>query len=416
MKIIYCTEVYYLDNALEQVKLLAGAGHEVHLLVELSPKQLKANILHIEAQLEEYPPLIPFASVEKQWGLEYLVEFASQLGSFHFCCYPSKKVLPTLKVGKAIKKFIRAIRPDFIHLDDFSSRQLFLLPFFYGRKKKLVLNVHDPEVHSGEFRLLPYMYRFALYRMISTFVVFSEHSKTSLQRQLGRNKKVVDIKLLPYTVYRSFSRNSEMGAGEHIGFFGRISPYKGVEIFVDAIAIVHRERPDVQFHIGGKTIANYQPDFLGLDLPNVTIENKFLTNAEIVDIIQKSKLIVCPYLDATQSGVIMTAYAMNCPVLVSNVGGLPEYVDHGKTGMVLEENSPEALAKTLLQLVEDKECEQWSANLSQGAYYRSLYQYNLKGMDLIYQTTGHINDLKKTKRRSAMGPPKPVGQTRRDDL
>ena len=67
---------------------------------------------------------------------------------------------------------------------------------------------------------------------------------------------------------------------------------------------------------------------------NIEFQLKHLSNQELCTIIQASKIIVCPYRDATQSGVIMTALALNTPIIVSNQGGLPEYIENNITGMI----------------------------------------------------------------------------------
>jgi glycosyltransferase involved in cell wall biosynthesis len=60
---------------------------------------------------------------------------------------------------------------------------------------------------------------------------------------------------------------------------------------------------------------------------------------------------VCPYVDATQSGVVMTAYAFDRPVVATRVGGLPEYVHDGQTGLLVAERDPVALAAALVSVL-----------------------------------------------------------------
>ncbi len=61
----------------------------------------------------------------------------------------------------------------------------------------------------------------------------------------------------------------------------------------------------------------------------------------------QSTFVVCPYLDATQSGVVLTAYAFGKPVIATQVGGLPEYVHHGE--------NPDALAEAIIYLLQNPE-------------------------------------------------------------
>ena len=59
---------------------------------------------------------------------------------------------------------------------------------------------------------------------------------------------------------------------------------------------------------------------------------------------------VCPYTDATQSGVIMSAFAFNKPVIATNVGGLPEMVKHGHYGLIIEARDEQSLTDAIVEL------------------------------------------------------------------
>ena len=56
-------------------------------------------------------------------------------------------------------------------------------------------------------------------------------------------------------------------------------------------------------------------------------------------------LVILPYRSATQSGILNVAYGFYKPVIVTDVGGLAEFVDEGKTGFVVKPNSPDAIVE-----------------------------------------------------------------------
>ncbi|WP_396632351.1 glycosyltransferase family 4 protein [Maribacter sp. R86514] len=387
-KIIYSTQVYFLDAAVEYVKLLTYKDYEVHLLIELSPNQLNANILNIDANLNDYNSITSFENVVDKWNLQFLESFFVKCKSVNFIIYSSKNIFKTFQVSNQINKFYNEVRPDYIHLDEFSVRQLFLLPRLIQRRKKIILNIHDPKAHSGEFHFLRFLYRKLLFRMISSYVVFSEFSKLDLASQLKGNKKIFVLKLMPYTVFRSFlPKNGQFNKDEkkYISFIGRISPYKGIEMFSKAIEELSLLHSNLKFYIGGKTIPGYNPSFLNENTENLIVKNKFLSNQEISEIVCKSQLIICPYKDATQSGVIMTAFALGCPVLVTNTGGLPEYVVNNKTGVVCKENTAQGLTKAIEEFLNLNKKNSFSENVQSKEYQLNFERWNIKKLKDIYR-------------------------------
>ena len=69
---------------------------------------------------------------------------------------------------------------------------------------------------------------------------------------------------------------------------------------------------------------------------------------------RQCKYVVCPYTDATQSGVVMTAFAFGKPVIATRVGGLEEVVSHERTGLLVPPGDARALADAMLLLDGDR--------------------------------------------------------------
>jgi glycosyltransferase involved in cell wall biosynthesis len=90
-------------------------------------------------------------------------------------------------------------------------------------------------------------------------------------------------------------------------------------------------------------------------LPNgarVEVIPGYVPNRQLAELFQRSTLVACPYVDATQSGVVLTAYAFRKPVVASDTGGLPEYVHHGETGLLVPPGDPGALAGAVVKLLQ----------------------------------------------------------------
>lgn len=135
-------------------------------------------------------------------------------------------------------------------------------------------------------------------------------------------------------------------------FYGRISPYKGVEYLIEAALLARAQLPELKVIIAGKP--TYSLDTKSIEQDR-TFEflNGYIPNQQLAHLIHRSALIVCPYTDATQSGVIMTAYAFHKPVLATSVGGIPEMVEDGKTGRLVPPRDANALAEALVALLQN---------------------------------------------------------------
>lgn len=123
-------------------------------------------------------------------------------------------------------------------------------------------------------------------------------------------------------------------------FFGLIRKYKGLELLIRAMALENCKKHDVFLVVAGEFYENkkiYTDLIENLGLANqIRLMDQFVSNEEVKFYFGACDLVVQPYLSASQSGVTQVAYHFGKPMLVTNVGGLPEIVDHEKTGYVVE--------------------------------------------------------------------------------
>jgi len=135
-------------------------------------------------------------------------------------------------------------------------------------------------------------------------------------------------------------------------FCGLVRPYKGLDVLLDAMAIVVRERPlhllvAGEFWQGGEAQYRQQIDQLGLN-DCVTIWNEYLPDEQLAACIDRADVVVLPYRSATQSAVIQLAFGRGKPVITTNVGGLAEVVANGRTGLIVPSEDPPRLADAIL--------------------------------------------------------------------
>lgn len=141
--------------------------------------------------------------------------------------------------------------------------------------------------------------------------------------------------------------------------FGLMRPYKGLQYLLPAFAAVHRQMPDARLILAGRAPNGFQSvqaeiDRLGLGAVTRAFPS-YLPLGDVADLFEASDLVVLPYVEASQSGVVHLAYAYSRPVVATRVGGIPEAVIEGETGALVAPRDVDELARAVLTLVRDRE-------------------------------------------------------------
>ena len=333
--VLFITRICFLDAALEYINEVKNYV-DLSIIIEIDPNSKNKNICNIT----NLPKKITFIDAEKllnQTEYENFKPYIKGCKSFEFLVHQNNKSISTLNFKKSYLLFKKTKKesPNFIHFDDVSIRLLPFIFLFYLLKTKLIINVHDPIQHTGEKNIKTILTKRLFHSNVYKFVTFSKYSNTIFLETKRENTICINLKLKPYNFYSNYLNKNE-NEPIYITFIGRVSEYKGIDIFLESIAILNRKYPDIKYIIAGAPYNNTIGSKLTnkYKFKNVAFKLNHLSNFEVCEIIQKSKIIVCPYRDATQSGVVMTSLALHTPVIVSNQGGLPEYVQHNITGMV----------------------------------------------------------------------------------
>jgi glycosyltransferase involved in cell wall biosynthesis len=230
-----------------------------------------------------------------------------------------------------------------IHFTDTPLYFSFLLKYFCALKINCIVTIHDPIPHL-ENRILDKIKWFVMY-ILNKYIYYLSRSNSNIHIHLhSRNQKrhvktnriifaehPISNKTMDYSAITKYTPNSAL----HFAYIGRIEYYKGVDIFYDsAIAFSQLNPKGAKFTIAGRgRIKNPKKH------DNISIINKYLTEQEFEEIICSAHIIVLPYRNATQSGVLSYSLARNKPVISTNVGLLGDYIKHGVTGYIIEEAS-----------------------------------------------------------------------------
>jgi glycosyltransferase involved in cell wall biosynthesis len=134
--------------------------------------------------------------------------------------------------------------------------------------------------------------------------------------------------------------------------FGRIEAYKGATTLIDAVDLISRKHPILLTIAGAGQVEPSVARRLSQLQPKPMVINRFVGDGEIAELFASSDVVAIPYDEATQSGVAALALAFGVPVIATRVGGLPELVIPGTTGLLVPPKNAAAFADALAQLSE----------------------------------------------------------------
>ena len=148
---------------------------------------------------------------------------------------------------------------------------------------------------------------------------------------------------------------------------------------ISAFAELIKERDDTKLLIVGECYEDpeiYKNQILELKIEDkVHFKNEVISNEQVEPYFKAADFICLPYNSASQSGIIMIAYGFGKPVVVTDVGGLPELVVEGKTGFIAERNNQKSLLLAIRKMLADKAPKRYAneiKNLNKNLGYGSI--------------------------------------------
>ncbi len=156
-------------------------------------------------------------------------------------------------------------------------------------------------------------------------------------------------------------------------FFGYVREYKGLSHLLEAMKLLkERGQQEIRLYVVGDFDGNKE-QYLTQIMDNgieeqVTIVDGYVPDREVEKYFASSDLVVLPYESATQSGIVQIAYGFHKPVIVTNVGGLPEVVEDDRTGIIVEPQNPNQLADGITYFFEEKKAQEYEKNIRDNEY------------------------------------------------
>lgn len=277
-------------------------------------------------------------------------------------CINSINPFNWVKVGNELKK----LKPDIIVV----RYWLPLMGPCLGTILRIARKNHYTKIICIADNVLPHEKRvgdkqFTTYfiKPVDAFITMSEKVMNDLRQFTDK-----PAQKLVHPLYDNFGdKVDKTEARKHLGlnendniilFFGFIREYKGLDILLEAMALLKDQIPNSKLQIPKLLIAGefYKDRKMYDDIieknqlqSSIILRTNFIADSEVKYYLSAADFVIQPYRSATQSGVTPLAYHFEKPMLVTNVGGLPDLVPDQKAGLIAEPNA-ESIAQKITEL------------------------------------------------------------------
>jgi D-inositol-3-phosphate glycosyltransferase len=281
----------------------------------------------------------------------------------------------TVKVKRILIYYAKLIRyaalarPRIFHIlwnNKFENFDRTVLMLYYKLlRKKIALTVHNVNKlkRDNEDNLLNRLTLRFQYELSDRLFVHTDKMRADLVDQFSVRERQVAI--IPFGINNSVP-NTDMTSPEArlrlklsqerkvILFFGRITPYKGIDLLITAFREILKQDSKYFLIVTGRPdrCAEYWAevrDRISRDIPkaNVLVNDRFVPDEEVEVYFKAADVLVLPYRDIYQSGVLFTGQGFGIPILAADVGSFEEDILKGKTGFLFKAGDAKDLAETI---------------------------------------------------------------------
>jgi glycosyltransferase involved in cell wall biosynthesis len=257
-------------------------------------------------------------------------------------------------------RMIRDARPDVVHIMSEGVIWLNLLVPF-AKAYGLVTTVHDVTYHPGDHasRRVPRRLVDWLITRSDQVIVHGPGLRAEAERRYpvmkGRVQVLPHMPIQRYsTIARNMGLSRDAGSTVNVLFFGRIYAYKGLDVLIRSIPMVRSRFADIRVVIAGKgdDMDHYRD--LMVEPAVFDFRNRYIPDDETARLFTDADIVVLPYIEASQSGVLAIANAFGKCAIVTDVGELGHSVEDGVSGLVIPPRDEMALADAIVRLANDK--------------------------------------------------------------
>ena len=254
----------------------------------------------------------------------------------------------------------------------------------------IIDNIIPHEKRIGDRQLAQYFVN-----TVDAFIVMSRSVGNDM-RQFTKDKPV---QYIPHPIYDNYgtllTREDALAhlslpdQDRYILFFGFIRDYKGLDLLIKAMNDERIRAMNLKLIIAGEYYGNQQfyEDLIQSEkvADQIILKTSFISNQEVRYYFCAADLVVQPYKSATQSGISQLAYHFEKPMLVTKVGGLPEIVQHGKAGYVVEVDN-KAITEAILDFYHKKKEKEFVSEVIKNKKRFSWNNMAEGVLDIVFKT------------------------------
>jgi D-inositol-3-phosphate glycosyltransferase len=298
------------------------------------------------------------------------LRFLNFLGNQHENVGFTEKMSKLALYYARLMRFAARSEPKTLHIlwnnkIEWFDRTILML-YYKALGKKIALTAHNVNQarRDGKDSLSNRLTLRVQYRLCDHIFVHTDKMKEELCRDFGVAQKVVtvirhpvnnafpDTDLTPSEAKKRLDLRDDENA---ILFFGRIRPYKGIEHLLAAFRLLAAKHSNYRLVIAGepkKGSEEYRDEIERIVKTEfapgrIILKIQFIPDEQMEVYLKAADVLVLPYKEIFQSGVLFLAYSFGLPVVATDVGSFREEIVEGVTGFLCQPGDPAELAKAL---------------------------------------------------------------------
>lgn len=256
--------------------------------------------------------------------------------------------------GKEIRRKFRAVEFDMVIKTMYHIWSDRMLSFVSCRR--VVSICHDPLPHSSTKRYVSYLSK-RFTQNSDDVIVLTKSFIPIVESRHGIARE--HIHYMPHGRFSGYTANTEkrlvnfQEGKTNFVFFGRIQKYKGIGVLLEAYGRLRKSHDDITLTIAGNGDMDPYQGLLGDE--TITVINRFIDDDEVGSLFDGTNaVLVVPYIDATQSGVILIAFEYGVPVVATDTGGLREQLNDGRIGILCKPDDVDSLQAAMESVIGNK--------------------------------------------------------------